>query len=334
MSFDVQSTQELPMHTLRTSTSFSDGEDPAVSVISNLADAITHDMLMPRRGDYSDQLHARFKAADVVSRAILTERPPDDAPHISGKERAAMKQYEHAKQVLSRFGIDLTHIGIDEAFVIKEFAEAIDATNKMIDTTEPQSSDSEQNVLLTADAIANWMDMFIKLHQRFNLRNDEVVKLFDHLFATGKIRRLLSGCGLDGIFIPGVYGELTAYLYLYESKEGCGKFTVPRHASDSASAIDLIWEADEGPQNGIEYFDVKSDSGVEQPVFVNVSNPVEYDDYCTSIQETYASRPDACRARLRSADRMRSFAQQATTRNPAATCYSLRVPSLKQRLAI
>lgn len=335
MSLDIAATAEhLPLHTLQISQGIhlETGEN-GLHGLRSLCDAFVTETASLGRGWLSDTPTRRIVAAKKITRVLLNQPIPSSIVdvNLSGKEKAAIKQVNELSDVLKGFGIDVSQIDIEEAFVIKELAEAVESLNLMIETANPLNVDSEEHVLNTADALANWMDMFIKLHQRFELDDEQVHELFHHLFQQGKIQKLLAGSRLEHSFTSGLFGELSAYLHLYHDKQGQGTFTVPRKMLGSGTAIDLIWEHEAGPNYGIEYYEVKSDAHIAEPTMIDVLNDEEFLAYVDEIKSQYAHNEKEVRRRLRSVSRIRDFALEARDRNPSASFYSMRVPSLARK---
>lgn len=330
MSFEVHSAHELPMHALRASEDLPAGPY-GVREISTLCDAFVLDTAAAHRGGMSPEVKTRINASRRIAAAILAQEglTPDTA--ITGREKAALKQASKVADTLRSFGIDVSNISIDEAFIIKELAEAVESLNQMIESADPLQTSSEEHVLNTANSLANWMDMFIKLHQRFDLDDDQVYDLFRHLFQEGRIHRLMAGNRLEKVFTAGLYGELSAYLHLYSEKQGSGTFTVPSKMYGGGTAVDLIWEDEGGPDEGIEYYEIKSDPHVDQPTMIDVSNDDEYLSYIGEIRALYGNNENEVRRRLRSVNRIRSLCNEVRSRNPSAKFYSVRVPSLARK---
>lgn len=326
----------IPLAPFRTAEGLpKEGPDSIQQNLRNLAHLCTatvEDLSAQMGPKIGDALSERIKNAMFITRQLA--RPDrdhllyDQEEGLSGMDKADRRKLHESRELLKAHGINIDEVGIDEAFVIRELSEAVKTTLEMLESVDPKAPRNERTVELTAEALADWMDMFIKLHDRFDLSNQQVIGLFKNIFKQEKFRRLIAGNRQES-FILGLYGELTGYLHVHDLKGGKGSFSVPRKQSGGDSAVDLVWESEDGPLDGIEYFDVKSDQTVNEPVLVDVMNPDEYAAYMQELQDYL--HPSHIAHRTRSASRLQSFGQEAQRRNPAARFYSLRVPSLVKK---
>lgn len=178
------------------------------------------------------------------------------------KQRLGERIPKKKISILEKRGFSMDEISEDETFVASELLDALYFTFDYIDRTDPKKAREKEStqdfkyVTVATKANIEFADFFIKLHQRFNLKDENLYGLFDLLFEKAGITRELEAKGLDH-FPGGVLAVLRAYLHL-NSQLPNWQLKVPRVELDRDHAVDLVAELKKGEEIvETRYFEIK-----------------------------------------------------------------------------
>jgi len=175
------------------------------------------------------------------------------------KKRAGERIPKKKSKVLEGKGVAPDKISEDETFVASELLDALYFTFDFIDKTDPKAAREREAgqdieyVTVATKANIEFADFFLKVHQRFNLKDENLYGLFYLLFEKAGITRELEARGLNH-FPGGVLAVVHAYLHL-SSRLPDWNLRVPEVRLDRDHSVDLIAESKD--KSEIRYFEIK-----------------------------------------------------------------------------
>lgn len=175
------------------------------------------------------------------------------------KVRKGERPPKKRSEELEAKGLSIDKVSEDETFIASELLDALHSTFVYIDKTDPKATREKTGqqdlgyVNVATKANIEFADFFIKVHQRFNLKDEDLYNLFDLLFEKAGITQELEAKGLDH-FPGGVLAAVRAYLHL-SSQLPDWQLRVPEVELDRDHSVDLIAESKDKKET--RYFEIK-----------------------------------------------------------------------------
>ncbi|NMC35652.1 hypothetical protein GYA49_01265 [Candidatus Beckwithbacteria bacterium] len=310
-------------------TATSAGHSPETAMlhrqVSNLCDAVLAGLnnLPLHRG--VDKLSQNIE----LCRALMNPPKEKNISSLPTKQRIAeerrTKKYTQARVTLQRQGLNPEEISHNELLIIVELSEAITSTYRLCEAVDPklEREGGRQEIStenLGAKANIEFADFFIKIHQQFDLGQDELEGLFVNIFKNYDLKKAYQGRAMEN-FPIGILAALRAYLYLYEQKKGQGTFKLPTVEQDTLHAVDLIWEDEEGK---IECYEIKSNPVTDEVELFNITAPEGAGKFQALLHKF--RNPQAIKSRKSALERIQNYISQLVREGRQAEGFALMVP--------